>query len=144
MYVILCRDLFHQFIQTCGKSLWLLVSLIEMSVLNTGSLIIPGYIICSHLLQLSSALAHLAYGQPPTHTQAQHKYTYSHIHIFQDVRGSSHHVWLSIMFKRVLGFPSSAMVSCQNRKLLYMMGYFLRLPLDTGTQRFFDFHTYVC
>lgn len=42
-------------------------------------------------------------------------------------------VWLSVICRWVLGFPSSAVVSCRNRKLLYIRRDMCsRLPLDPG------------
>lgn len=80
---------------------------------------------------LALALAHPAYGHPPTHTKAQNTHTVAHMLVHQDVRGVSQHLWLSTVSRWVLDFPPSAVATCQNRKLLYMLVYFSWLPPDT-------------
>ena len=138
MDVFLCNTSFH----TNKGGLVLGCFINYMSGLNTVSIITLCYNVCyTPTAPHSSALAHLAYGRPPTLEPNTHN-TYSHLQ--QDVRGSSHHVWVSAICRWVLGFPSSAVVSCQDRKLRYMVGYFLWLPMDAGTQWFFDFLNDVC
>lgn len=129
---------------TRGKSLLLVVAWIDTSGPNTGSIITPRYNVCSHLLHITVLqwlIQHMA-GLPHTHEPKTH--TLSHTHIHQDVRGSSHHVWLSVICRWVLDFPSSAVVSCQNRKLPLYGGIFLMAPARDGNTEILWFPLTTC
>lgn len=76
------------------------------------------------------------------HTNPWYAAPYRHIH--QDVRGSSHHVWLSVVCKWVLGFPASAQSSCQNRKTALYGEIFHVAPIRARRQGFFNIPKGVC
>lgn len=109
---------------------------------------IPIYITCYNVYYTptaphSSALAYPAYGRPPTHKPNTHVLTHTHTVRCQGLLSPC----LSQCYLQVgVGFPFSdcGILSEQETALLYMVGYFLWLPLGPETQWFFDFFNDVC